>query len=215
MPELLTAAPVRSNPNVLSTGHAALDAALGVGGLTRGRFTEFQSQSALATMALALRATAETQARGGIVAFVDGTHALDLELARTLGVNVSELLVSQPDDALMALEIVTHLSRSGAVDLIVVDGLAYLAEEVPPEQARTAISHSLRSLWSSVARTRTCVLFATEPRLGAAQGVATTIRYLSSVRCLVTRIGKHALITVGKNKLAPAFTEASVDLQLP
>ena len=202
--------------DVLPTGHPSFDVALGVGGLARGRFVELQSSSALALSALTLRAAAETQARGGVVAVIDGQHSLDLQLAKALGVNVAELLVSQPDDPLMALEVARHLCRSCVVDLVIVEGLGSLVEGVPQERP-AAVSEALRSLWNSVSRSRACLLFTTQPRscMGLGLGVSSSLRHLSSVRCLVTRIGRHALIAVGKNKLAPSFTEATVDLQLP
>lgn len=200
--------------DVLPTGHPSLDGALGVGGLARGRFVELQSSSSLALSALTLRAAAETQARGGVVAIIDAHHALDLQFAKALGVNVAELLVSQPDDPLMALEVAQHLSRSCVVDLVVVDGLGSLVEGVPQDRP-AAVSDGLRTLWNTVSRSRTCVLFTTQPRACLGLRMSSSLRYLSSVRCLVSRVGRHALITVGKNKLAPAFTEATVDLQVP
>lgn len=216
MPQAIDVAPVplRTKPHVLPTGDAAFDEALGVGGLARGCFVEFQGSSTLATTVLALRAAAETQSRGGVVAFIDAQHALDLHMAAGLGVNVAELLVSQPDEPLMALEVARHLARSGAVDLVIVEGLGTLVEAMPPERP-AAVSDELRSLWNSVSRSSACVLFTTQPRAQLGLRMCSTVRYLSSVRCIVTRIGQYARILVGKNKLGPSFTEATVDLQLP
>lgn len=204
--------PYKSPPDVLPTGHPQLDTALGIGGLARGRFVEFQSGSPLANMSLALSAAAETQARGGVVALIDAQHTLDLALAKSLGVRINELLISQPDDPLMALEIARHISRSGAVDLIIMESLGAMVAAAPPERP-TAVSESLRGLWSSASRSRTCILFTTTPSAGIGDGMSTSLRYLSSVRCLVTRVGSHALIKVGKNQFAPPFTEAAIELQ--
>lgn len=205
------AAPV--SHRVLPTGHPEFDQALGVGGLSRGRLVELQSSSPLATTALALRAAAETQARGGVVAYIDGAQSFDLQLMNAMGVDPSHLLVSQPDHALMALEISLHLSRSGAVDLVIVDSLGALMDagsSTPP----LAISEALRRLCGSAEQSRTCFLFTTQPRSGLSAGISNSLRYLSSVRCQVARVGRHGLIRVVKNKLAPTFTEATVDLQL-
>lgn len=198
----------------LPTGHAAFDEALGVGGLAHGRLVELQSASPLATTALALRAAAETQARGGVVAYIDGGQSFDAQLMKSMGVRVNELLVSQPDDALMALEISRHLARSGAVDLVIIESLAALVEAGAP-MPPLAISEALRNLCGSASQSRTCFLFTTQPYSGLGNGISNSLRYLSSIRCLVTRVGPHALIRVVKNKLAPTFTEATVDLQLP
>lgn len=207
-----SAAPV--SHRVLPTGHPEFDEALGVGGLPRGRLVELQSTSPLATTALALQAAAETQARGGVVAYLDGGQSFDAQLMKSMGVRVKELLVSQPDDALMALEIARHLSRSGAVDLVIIESLAELvvaSESTPP----LAISEALRSLCGSAERSRTSILFTTQPRSSLGDGISNSLRYLSSIRCLVTRVGRHALVRVVKNKLAPPFTEATVELRLP
>ena len=210
--QLNTASPYKPTSDVLPTGHPQLDVALGVGGLARGRFVEFQSSSPHANISLALRAAAETQARGGVVAFIDAQHTLDVAHARSLGVRIEELLISQPDDPLMALEIARHISRSGAVDLIIMESLGAMVAAAPPERPR-AVSEALRGLWYSASRSRTCILFTTTPHAGIGDGMSTTLRYLSSVRCLVTRVGSHALIKVGKNQFAPAFAEAAIELQ--
>lgn len=207
-----SAPPYKSTLDVLPTGHPQLDVALGVGGLARGRFVEFQSGSPLANMSLALRAAAETQARGGVVALIDAQHTLDVALARSLGVRIEELLISQPDEPLMALEIARHISRSGAVDLVIMESLGAMVSAAPPERPR-AVPEALRGLWNSASRSRTCILFTTTPHAGIGDGMSTSLRYLSSVRCLVTRVGSRALVKVGKNQLAPAFTEVAIELQ--
>ena len=207
-----SAPPYKSTLDVLPTGHPQLDMALGVGGLARGRFVEFQSSSPLANMSLALRAAAETQARGGVVALIDAQHTLDVALARSLGVRIEELLISQPDEPLMALEIARHVCRSGAVDLVIMESLGAMVSSAPPELPRP-VPEALRGLWNSASRSRTCILFTTTPHAGIGDGMSTSLRYLSSVRCLVTRVGSHALVKVGKNQLAPAFTEADIELQ--
>lgn len=214
MTQQLVPSAAPASHRVLPTGHPEFDQALGVGGLARGRLVELQSTSPLATTALALRAAAETQARGGVVAYIDGAQGFDAQLMTSMGVRVNELLVSQPDDALQALEISRHLGRSGAVDLVIIESLAALVEAGEPTPP-LAISEALRGLCFSASRSRTCFLFTTQPRSGLGDGISNSLRYLSSVRCLVTRVGRHAVIRVVKNKLAPTFTEATVDLQLP
>ena len=214
MTQQLVPSAAPTSHRVLPTGHPEFDEALGVGGLPRGRLVELQSTSPLATTALALRAAAETQARGGVVAYLDGGQSFDAQLTKAMGVRVSELLISQPDDALMALEISRHLGRSGAVDLVIIESLAALVEAGAPTPP-LAISEALRSLCGSASQSRTCFLFTTQPHSGLGDGISNSLRYLSSIRCLVTRVGRNALIRVVKNKLAPPFSEATVDLQLP
>lgn len=214
MTQQLIAFAATASHRVLPSGHPEFDEALGVGGLPRGRLVELQCASQLAATALALKAAAETQARGGVVAYLDGGQSFDAQLMKSMGVRVNELLVSQPDDAPMALEIARHLCRSGAVDLVIIESLAELVEanaSTPP----LAVSEALRSLCASAERSRTCILFTTLPRSLLGDGISNSLRYLSSVRCLVTRVGRHALLRVVKNKLAPPFTEATVELHLP
>lgn len=203
---------VNGGRGALPTGHPALDEALGIGGLPKGRFLEIQSDDGAASSRVLLRAAAETQASGGIVAIIDARHDVDLALAEELGINVGELLVSQPDTPLTALEITTHLVRCGAVDLVIVDDVGALVERVPPERP-AELSDALRTLWNDVSRSSCSVVFTTRPRSCIGLRYATSLRYLSSIRCLLFREGDSARVLVGKNQLASPFTSAVIPLK--
>src|SRR5688500_8387746 len=154
--------------DVIPTGSVALDVALGIGGLPRGRIVEIYGPESSGKTTLTLHAIAEAQARGGVCAFIDAEHALDTAYARRLGVNLEDLLVSQPDCGEQALEIADTLVRTGAIDLIVVDSVAALTPKAEIEgdmgdahmglQARL-MSQALRKLTAVISRTRTCVIF--------------------------------------------------------
>jgi recombination protein RecA len=224
---------------VVSTGSMILDAALGVGGLPRGRVIEVYGPEASGKTTLALHAIAEVQAAGGIAAFIDAEHALDVTYARRLGVDVDGLLVAQPDSGEQALEIAETLVRSGAVDAVVVDSVAALVPQAELEgqmgdthvglQARL-MSQALRKLTAISARTRTMVIFINQVRqkIGVTfgNGEVTTgghaLKFYSTVRLEIRRIGSvtdgtqaignKTRIKVVKNKLAPPFRTALVEI---
>ena len=217
----------------------SLDAALGIGGLPRGRVVEmFGPESAGKTMC-ALQAVAQAQKRGGTAAFVDAEHALDVTFARRLGVDVENLLVSQPDSGEEALEITDTLARSGAMDVIVVDSVAALTPKSELEgemgdshvglQARL-MSQALRKLTAAISRSRTSVIFINQVRLkiGVMYGNPETttgglaLKFYASVRIEVRRIGQikgddasagiQVRGSVKKNKMAPPFRDAQFDI---
>jgi len=221
---------------VVPTGSLGVDLALGVGGLPRGRIVELCGKGTSGKTTLALHAIARAQQQGGVALIIDASHKLDLEYARKLGVEVSELLVSQPDHGDHALEVAQHVTRSGAVDLIVIDsaeGLlpaAALESEHRPEdlallQARL-MSRALRTLADTVTRSGTSVLILNERTAfeagSPANAVANALKYLSSVRMSMERlsplkegdavVGARTRVKVLKNKLAPPFIETSFDL---
>jgi len=222
--------------DVIPSGSLALDVALGVGGYPRGRVIEIYGPESSGKTTLALHAVAEAQKKGGTCAFIDAEHALDPVYAGNLGINVDELLISQPDSGEQALEIVDMLTRSGAVDLIVVDSVAALTPKAEIEgemgdshmglQARL-MSQALRKLTSSINRSRTMVIFINQIRMkiGVMFGNPETttggnaLKFYASVRLDVRRtgsikkgddvLGNETRVKVVKNKVSPPFRQAN------
>ncbi|MDZ7799950.1 MAG: recombinase RecA [Trueperaceae bacterium] len=229
----------RERVGVISTGSMSVDLALGVGGVPRGRVVEVYGPEAGGKTTLALHVIAEAQALGGVAAFVDAEHALDPSYAEALGVDVEELLVSQPDTGEQALEIMELLVRSGAVDVVVVDSVAALVPRAEIEgemgdshvglQARL-MSQALRKLTSVVSKSGTTALFINQVRekIGVMYGNPETtpggraLKFYTSVRIEVRRkgdvkvgadkVGNRVRVKVTKNKVAPPFREAEIDI---
>lgn len=224
---------------VISTGSLSLDVALGIGGLPRGRIVEVFGPESSGKTTIALSVIAQAQKKGGVVAFVDAEHALDVNYAKKLGVNIEDLLISQPDTGEQALEITETLVRSGAIDVLVVDSVAALVPRAEIEgemgdshmglQARL-MSQALRKLTAAINRSKTLVIFINQIRMkiGVMFGNPETttggnaLKFYASVRLDVRRVGaikngedvtgSRTAVKVVKNKMAPPFTKVEFDL---
>ncbi|MGQ0502195.1 MAG: recombinase RecA [Panacagrimonas sp.] len=235
----MTGADAVRDVEVISTGSLTLDMALGVGGLPRGRIVEIYGPESSGKTTLTLHAVAECQKAGGVAAFIDAEHALDVNYAARLGVNIDELLVSQPDTGEQALEIADMLVRSNAVDIIVVDSVAALVPkaEIEGEMGDSHVglharlmSQALRKLTGNISRSKCMLVFINQIRMkiGVMYGSPETttggnaLKFYASVRLDIRRIGSvkkgdevvgnETRVKIVKNKLAPPFREALFEI---
>lgn len=230
---------VASDISVIPTGSPAIDIALGIGGVPRGRVVEIFGPESSGKTTLTLHIIAEAQKKGGTAAFIDAEHALDTEYAKKLGININDLLLSQPDTGEQALEIAEVLIRSGAVDVLVIDSVAALVPRAELEgdmgdahmglQARL-MSQALRKLTSTINKSKTCMIFINQIRhkIGVMFGNPETtsggnaLKFYASVRIDIRRIGaikqgeavigNRTRVKIVKNKLAPPFKDAELDI---